>query len=92
LQKRLQKLSDSTFETDRILRVVPTVIRDEIRFKLSQFDDWHLREMIGEKDPDIMRILRSQVRDADWVEKARDSSEGEMITKIIGSEIAKRGR
>ena len=66
------------------MRILPPVLRDEIRFELSQFDDWHLREMIGEKDPDIMRILRSQVHDADWVEQARDLSEGEMITKMIG--------
>jgi hypothetical protein len=70
---------------------VPTVIRDEINFELSQFDDWHLREMTGDKDPDIMRILRNQVRDADWVEQARDSSEGEMITEMIGREMARRG-
>ena len=70
---------------------MPTVIRDEINFELSQFDDWHLRAMIGNKDPDIMRVLRNQVHDADWVEQARDSSEGEMITDMIASEMARRG-
>jgi hypothetical protein len=86
----LEKLSDSTLENDGTSRIVPTVLRDEIKFELSQFDNWHLREMIGSKDPDIMRILRNQVRDADWVEQSRDSSEGEMITDMIGREIKRR--
>jgi hypothetical protein len=88
----LEKLSDSTFENSRTLRIVPPVLRDEIKFELSRFDDWHLRAMIGDKDPDIMRVLRNQVRDADWVEQARDSSEGEMITDMVGREMARRGQ
>jgi hypothetical protein len=88
----LENLSDSTFEIDGTLCIVPTLIRDEINFELSQFDDWHLRAMIGDKDPDIMRILRNQVRDADWVEQSRNSSEGEMITEMIEREVARRGQ
>jgi hypothetical protein len=87
----LEKLRFSTFDNVWNLRIVPTVIRDEIKFELSQLPDWHLRAMIGNKDPDIMRILRSQVRDADWVEQARDSSEGEMIAEMIGRESLRRG-
>jgi hypothetical protein len=60
-QKRLEKLLDSTFENVRILRILPTVLRGEINFELSQFDDWHLRAMIGDKDSDIMRVLRNRV-------------------------------
>lgn len=67
------------------------MLRDEIQYNLSQFDDLHLREMIGDKDPDIMRLLRHHVHDADWVEQARDSGEGGMITGMIESEMARRG-
>jgi hypothetical protein len=87
----LEKYLVSVFETSALWAILPPVLRDEIRFELSQFDDWHLREMIGEKDPDIMRVLGNQVREADWVEQARDSSEGEVIARMVQSEIARRG-
>jgi hypothetical protein len=71
---------------------IPAVLRDEIQHILSESDDGHLRTLIGDKDPDITRLLLNHPRDADWLEQVRDSSEGEMITDMVASEIAKRGQ